>query len=189
MRLFKFLSVSIILFSLTGCKKETNSSNNTSTVTSSTGNSIELTINGKEYKSTTLGMFGYEGNPSNYCLYQSKNAEYEIEIDLVFNQFNKDFINSKTGEYRIIDDYPVLLDDEKNLDLAIIIGSSSEYQHFKLQNGSKHTVTSIVNKGLNKEGNTLYLVSGTFSCSYLDAVKNKTYQINGKYNYTLTVLS
>ena len=189
MILNKFLSILIIVPLLLGCKKEKSSSNITSPAVETKGDFIELTINGKVFKSTELGMFGSISDPSNYCLYQSKNAEYEIQIDIVHNKFNKDFVNSKTGEYSIIDDYPEVLDNTKNLDLAVIIGSSSKYQHFILQSGSKHSVTSIINKGLNKEGNTLYLISATFSCNYLDTEKNIPYQISGKYNYTIKVLS
>ena len=191
MKLKLFFSIVIVFFFL-GCKKkEISPSSPSSPVTpsSSGADMIEVTINGKTFKETNIGFFGFDDEPSYMNLYQSENADYQISIYIVYDKFNEIFKKSTTGEYRVIEDEPSNIEYEKNLDLAVLIGSSSKYQPFKLQPGSKHTVNSITSKGTDKDGNNEYMINATFSCIYINTENNSTYTISGKYNYTLTVMS
>lgn len=179
------------LLCLLSCKKESSSSTTLSSTTNSStssGDFIEISINNKTYKSTTIGLFGFESDPSSYNLYQNQTGEYEIEVNLVFRKFYKDFKDSKVGNYRMIGDYPINVSYDENLDLAIIMGSSSKYQPFELQAGSTHVVNKIIDKGSNNKGQHLFNISGTFSGVFKDNENQTSYNINGKYSYTLQVL-
>jgi hypothetical protein len=191
MKLVKLLTLLMIVFSFSGCKKESSNPAVAAVVEDFT----EITINGNTQKKNTLITSGSQ-NMYNYeyrTFFQLNTAAYFVGLSLHYIKFEKDFIaaNLKTGEYRLHNqEYSYDKDIIKNLDLDISMddNNSSQYNPFILQAGSRHTVTSIVKKGDSESGKSMYAISGTFSCKLLDQKTNITYTINGKYQNTIKLL-
>jgi hypothetical protein len=191
MKLVKLLTLLMIVFSFLGCKKESSNPAVAAVVEDFT----EITINGNTQKKNTLISSGSQ-NKYNYeyrTFYQAQTAAYFINISLHYIKFDKDFIaaNLKPGEYRLHNkSYSYDEDIIRNLDLDVDLtdNSSTDYNPFILGQGSRHTVTSIVKKGDSESGKSMYAISGTFSCEFLDQKTNTTYSISGKYQKTIKLL-
>jgi hypothetical protein len=191
MKLVKLMTLLFIFYSFSACKKESTDPAVAAVIEDFT----EITINGNTVKENTLISSGSQ-NEFNYefrGFYQAQTAAYFINLSLNYIKYDKDFIaaNLNPGEYRL-HNYPYSYSEDKikNLDLNIQMtnNSASSYTSFKIQEGAKHTVTSIVNKGLSKDGYNLYAINATFSCKFLDEKNNTPYTISGKYQYTISLL-
>ena len=198
MKLVKLLTLLMIVFSFSGCKKESSNP----AVADLGEDFIEITLNGNTVKNSSIVSFSYgmESNNGKYrkaTFYQSFTASYSLDVSLAYFEYNTDF-SGTPGEYRLNGKDSYIKPNEftpsydlRNLDLVIDLRDKeySSVNPFKFQDGSKHTVTSVVKKGTDKSGNNVYSVSGTFSCKFINEKTNLPYNFTGKYRYTFSVLT
>jgi len=185
MKIIKLLSLLLILFSFFGCKKETTTANISGSGSSSANlDFIKVTFNDKSEQKSIVNssdnLSELDDDFQKMCLYKSTSFSEQIEIFLTYNKYDKDFSTTKSGPYRVLyNDISSVM----NMDLHVKINDQ-----FILKPGSKHTVTSIINKGKDTNNNTIYEVNGDFSCELLNIITNKPNKINGTYKHTIKTL-
>ena len=183
MKIIKLFTLLLVLFSSFGCKKETTTAN-TSGSGSAVSDFIKVTFDDKSEQKSIVNssdnLSELDDDFQKMCLYKSTSFSEQIEICLTYNKYDKDFSTTKSGPYRVLyNDMSSVM----NMDLQVKINDQ-----FILKPGSKHTVTSIINKGKDTNNNTIYEVNGVFSCELLNVITNKPSKISGTYKHTIKTL-
>jgi len=139
---------------------------------------LELIVNGKSYKyNDIIGMYGnFGGELSCRQMESPETPDADFIFYLYYYRNEKDFKNTKVGEYKISQ-----TSNNKNFDLDIdVYISGSGYYNYA--SGGTHTVSNIKLLSTDSKSGTLtYLVEGTFSCSYKHSASGKTLELSGKY--------
>ncbi len=176
----------LLIILITSCKKD----ENTSSVPSH-NEYLEVTIDGQKLRQdkpiginvgTQVGQSQLcDGNPGVGAFHTTvENSKFELSASLVHFRNQSDFVNSKTGDYQLTDDwiYSNML-GTKICNLALEIQLRDNSNKSSVVSNSKHSVTSIT-KHFEDNSNVQYLVEGTFSGNYRNS-SNLTYPVSGNY--------
>jgi hypothetical protein len=141
---------------------------------------LEVTVNGKTYKYNDV--VNIQAGVTGQKLFFRAIGDIETpDVDLYFSLYyyvnDRDFKNTKAGDFRIGDDF----NTPNNFDLSIDLYNDGD-GWYNYVSGGKHTVSSVKLLSTDKNtGDLIYLVEGTFSCSFKHNTSGKTLEMSGKY--------
>ncbi len=183
----------IVLFSVSSCKKESNSA----TPNTNQSEFLEVIINGQKfYESKPFGLnVGTSvGNP-NLCDNKlgivafhttTQNNQFECNASLIHYRSNSDLSSISPGNFTLIDDWSrSFLNGVLPCNLTLEMKIYDNGESLVLLNNSIHKVTSI--SKITEIGNAVqYLIVGSFSGNYKNS-SNANYSVSGNYSMLVEV--
>jgi hypothetical protein len=151
---------------------------------------VEFTINGETYHSeNSFTVDTQSGKIGSLASYESTfpevlTSKYKFSSSIIYLNSDTLFKSSKIGKYRLVQNTTV---QPSNLDLSLIISSNDDPS-----NSNSIRLTTIGTNNVTKTtlysksaSQCRYIVSGTFSGTYLDTKTNTLMPISGKYRVNM----